>query len=211
MKHKWPVLPTILATLAVLTMLGLAYWQMQRKDQKEALLVRYNTAASQPPVAYPAVPLAKDMPLFRQSSVNCLKVISWRAISGQSIKGEAGYAHLAACQTGGGEGPGATVALGWSPRPDNPNWAGGFVSGIIAPDGKQLIKLVVSDLPANAVPGVSLLAKPSPANIPNNHLIYAIQWLIFAAAAAIIYVLAVRKKWREQSSLPSEDLQKRGK
>jgi len=33
---------------------------------------------------------------------------------------------------------------------------------------------------------------------PNNHLSYAIQWFFFAATALVIYVLALRKRWREQ-------------
>jgi surfeit locus 1 family protein len=54
----------------------------------------------------------------------------------------------------------------------------------------QLIKLVSAD----AVDGLEILAEPSPRQIPNNHLLYAIQWFIFAAAATIIYILAVRKR-----------------
>lgn len=64
------------------------------------------------------------------------------------------------------------------------------MNGIIAPESKQLIKLVATD----EVEDLQMLAKPSPEQIPNNHLLYAIQWFIFAAAAAIIYVLAVRKR-----------------
>jgi cytochrome oxidase assembly protein ShyY1 len=37
---------------------------------------------------------------------------------------------------------------------------------------------------------------PSPDSIPNNHLSYAIQWFLFAAAAALIYVLALRLRQR---------------
>lgn len=64
------------------------------------------------------------------------------------------------------------------------------MNGIIAPESKQLIKLVATD----EVEDLQMLAEPSPEQIPNNHLLYAIQWFIFAAAAAIIYVLAVRKR-----------------
>ena len=41
--------------------------------------------------------------------------------------------------------------------------------------------------------------KPIPVaieGIPNNHLSYAVQWFLFALTALVIYVLAVRKKWR---------------
>ncbi|MFN3452559.1 MAG: SURF1 family cytochrome oxidase biogenesis protein, partial [Sphingorhabdus sp.] len=107
-----------------------------------------------------------------------------------NIDGKSGFAHVASCQTGGAEGPGAKVAIGWSERPQSPKWGGGPVRGIIAPDGAQLIKLVSTD----TVQGLDRLAPPSPSQIPNNHLLYAIQWFIFAAAASIIYILAVRKR-----------------
>lgn len=188
--RRWPLIPTILVVLAVATMVGLGIWQLQRKAEKEALLARHETATGLPPVAWPAVPDPKALPLYRLSSVQCIKVVGWRAVSGSSADGKSGYAHLASCQTGGGEGPGATVAVGWSQGYDQPDWAGGLVDGIIAPEKAQLIRLVAT----KPVAGLSALAKPSPGQIPNNHLLYAIQWFIFAAAAAIIYVLALRKR-----------------
>ncbi len=187
---RWSIIPTLLVVLAVATMIGLGIWQLQRKSQKEALLARYNAAASMPAVTWPTVPLPDKLPLYRQSSVNCLKVVEWQSVSGINRDGKAGIAHVASCQTGGMEGPGARIALGWSERPENPVWQGGLVKGMIAPDGRQLIKLVATD----PVAGLTPLAKPSPDQIPNNHLLYAIQWFFFASAAAIIYVLALRKR-----------------
>ena len=191
--RNWPVIPTIIASAAILTMIALGIWQLQRKGEKEALLSIYENAAKQPSLAYPAVPDLANLPLFRQSGVQCIRVIGWRTISGTSQAGEAGFAHLAQCQTGGAEGPGAIVAIGWSKRPDPPAWRGGAINGIIAPNKPEPIKLVATD----KVDGLELLAKPSPDSIPNNHLLYAIQWFIFAFAAAVIFVLAVRKKQSE--------------
>ena len=37
-------------------------------------------------------------------------------------------------------------------------------------------------------------APPSIESIPNNHLAYAVQWFLFAAVAAIIYVIALRRR-----------------
>jgi surfeit locus 1 family protein len=187
---NWPLVPTVIVALAVATMVGLGIWQLQRKGEKEALLARYEVAAGLSAVSWPAVPDPDNLPLFRRSSLMCIRVVGWQSVSGTNAAGKAGFAHVASCQTGGMEGPGAKVAIGWSSRPDNPQWRGGAVNGVIAPDKPQLIKLVASD----AVPGLERLAAPSPDQIPNNHLLYAIQWFIFAAAAAIIYVLAVRKR-----------------
>jgi surfeit locus 1 family protein len=190
MSIRWPLIPTIIVALAVATMVGLGVWQLQRRAQKEALLEVYAAAANQPAMAWPSVPLPAKLPLFRKSSLMCMKVISWQSVSGKSATGEAGFAHIAYCQTGGAEGPGAKVAIGWSPRPDNPGWTGGAVSGVIAPDGEALIRLVAAEAPA----GLQRLALPSTDSIPNNHLLYAIQWFIFASGAAIIYVLALRRR-----------------
>lgn len=186
---KWPVIPTILVALAVATMIGLGNWQLQRKAEKEALLARYEAASGLPEVAWPAVPDPEALPLFRRSALMCVRAIKIEAVSGTSISGKAGFAHIASCQTGGAEGPGARVAIGWSERPESPKWTGGAVRGIIAPEGPQLIKLVATE----PLAGLQRLAPPSPEQIPNNHLLYAIQWFIFALAALVIYVLALRK------------------
>jgi surfeit locus 1 family protein len=187
---SWPVLPAIIAAIAVLIMVALGLWQLDRKAEKEAMLARFAAAQDAPPIAYPVVPVASDLPFYRVSRVMCVRVMAWRTVSGSSATGEPGFAHLAACQTGGSEGPGALVAVGWSKRPTTPKWNGGIVAGIIAPDNAQLIKLVAT----TPVAGLALLAKPSPDNIPNNHFLYAIQWFFFAAAAALIAFLAIRKK-----------------
>jgi surfeit locus 1 family protein len=188
--NRLPVIPTLLVTLAVATMIGLGVWQLQRKEQKEAMLSRYESAVGLPAVAWPTVPDPAALPLFRRSSLLCVRVVKIETVSGSNAAGKAGFAHIASCRTGGPEGPDAKVAFGWSERPQSPKWDGGPVEGIIAPNGAQHIKLVSTD----AVEGLEILAEPSPRQIPNNHLLYAIQWFIFAAAATIIYVLAVRKR-----------------
>jgi surfeit locus 1 family protein len=190
MSIRWPLIPTIIVTAAVATMIALGVWQLQRMAQKEALLKTYASASDQPAIAWPSVPLPNKLPLFRKSTLMCMKVIRWESVSGKSASGEAGFAHIAYCQTGGMEGPGAKVAIGWSPRPENPVWNGGEVSGVIAPDKPALIRLVANTAPA----GLTALAAPSPESIPNNHLLYAIQWFIFATAAALIYMLALRRR-----------------
>lgn len=189
---KFPVVPTIIVAAAVALMIGLGIWQLQRKGEKEALLVQYAAAADQPPVSWQAsLPPAEPL-LYRRSSVNCITVTGWQTVAGRNADDQAGFAQIAQCRTGGAEGPGANVAVGWTDRPDHPDWRGGIVNGLIAPFGKQ-IKLV-SD---GAVPGTELLVKPSAEDIPNNHLSYAIQWFLFAGIAALIYVLALRKKQRD--------------
>ncbi len=190
---KFPLAPTIIVGAAVALMIGLGIWQLQRKGQKEALLAQYAAAADMPPVSWQAnLPPGKPL-LYRRSSVNCITVTGWRTISGRSADGAAGFMQIAECRAGGAEGPGVNAAVGWTARPEHPAWSGGIVNGIITPFGNQL--KLVSD---SAVSGTRTLARPTPSDIPNNHLSYAIQWFLFAAIAGVIYVLALRRKQRDE-------------
>ena len=47
---------------------------------------------------------------------------------------------------------------------------------------------------ATGLAGLEASAPPSLETIPNNHRSYAVQWFLFAAIAAVIYVLAVRSR-----------------
>ena len=188
-----PVLPTIIVLLAVATMIGLGIWQIQRLHWKEALLADYASAATKPPIAWPMPADPDALPLYRKSSVNCVSVEGWRASSGRNRAGAAGWVHIAACRTGA-EGPGAQVVAGWSQRPENPQWAGGLVTGVIAPDSRFLVRLV-ADPP---VAGLAATQPPSLDDIPNNHFAYAVQWFLFAGIALVIYVLALRRRTGER-------------
>jgi surfeit locus 1 family protein len=186
---RLPLIPTIVVALAVAAMVGLGIWQLQRARWKEGLLARFAVARTLPSTAFPAVPPSDDALLFRRASGFCLNVTEWRAMAGRNLAGESGWRHIAACRTGA-EGPGMQVDMGWSDRSTNPAWTGGRVSGVIAPDTRHRI-LLVSTAPA---PGLQASAPPNPADVPNNHRSYAVQWFAFAAAAAIIYVLALRHR-----------------
>ncbi|WP_116968772.1 SURF1 family cytochrome oxidase biogenesis protein [Blastomonas sp. UPD001] len=192
---RLPLIPTLVVGIAIAIMIGLGIWQLQRMAWKEALLAEYRTAVDRPPVAWPVVPDASALPLYRRSSVHCLEVAGWRSSSGRSASGASGWVHIASCRTGA-EGPGAQVVAGWSQRPDNPAWSGGPVSGIIAPDSNALIRLVA----APPVAGLQPVQKPSPEDIPNNHWAYAVQWFLFAGIAAVIYGLAVARRTRSPMS-----------
>ncbi len=188
MTSRVPIFVTILVLAAVAIMIGLGLWQLQRAEWKNSLLESYAAASEMPAIAYPAVPDPEDAPYFRKSSVNCLEVTGWRATSGRSADGRSGWAHIAQCRTAGAEGPGAQVVAGWSARPDNPEWDGGVVDGIIAPDSQHVIRLVASE----PVAGLQKSQPPALEDIPNNHLSYAVQWFLFAGIALVIFLIALR-------------------
>lgn len=196
MSRKLPVLPTILVGLAVAVMVGLGVWQLERRDQKLALLETYKAAAGLQPISWPTLPLKEPLPLFRYATGNCLQVTGFRTAAGQNLKGEPGFLVIADCRTGA-EGPGMAVELGWTKDPNaGKTWQGGLVSGTIAPDSRTRMRLVA----ASPGPGLMASAPPSPDTIPNNHFSYAIQWFLFAGIAALIYGLALRQRWRKEAT-----------
>lgn len=189
--RRLPVFSSLLVLAAVAAMIGLGVWQLQRLHWKEAMLARYAAAQGLAPIPFPSVPDAKNPPLFRRSSAMCVAVTGWRAESGHNLNDEAGWAHIASCRAGA-EGPGFQAVMGWSAKPDQPGWQGGEVTGVIGPDRDHVIRLIA----ANPAPGLQPAKLPSLADVPNNHLFYAIQWFFFAGAALVIYILALRKRSR---------------
>jgi surfeit locus 1 family protein len=199
-----PILPTLLVILAVLTMIGLGLWQLDRRAEKRHAIALAQANPQRPSVAFPMLPpIAPDL-LFRPSSVHCLRVVDWRVEAGRAADGSTGYRHIAECSTGA-EGPGVLVAVGVGQKPDQrPDWTGGQVAGWISqePDHRALLSRIGGKAPplrpmliARSAPaGLKPLAPPSAADLPNNHLAYAVQWFIFAALAMLIYGLALRRR-----------------
>jgi surfeit locus 1 family protein len=195
---RWPLIPTLFVAAAILAMIGLGVWQLRRAAWKADLIARFEANRGKPPVAWPTVSGSDDALLYRRATGFCLQPVAWRAIAGRNLKDEPGWAHIASCRTGGAEGPGMEVDIGWSKSGEAPRWSGGEVRGIIVPDAKHRIRLVAETPAAGLQPSRS----PDPAETSNNHLAYAVQWFLFAAAAAVIYVLALRKRQREAPKPP---------
>jgi|SRR5579884_374174 len=198
MTRRIPVVATIVVAVAIALMIGLGVWQLQRAKWKEGLIARYAAADKLPPIAYPTVPLHSDqLPLFRHATGVCLRVVGQRAIGGENRAGEPGYVHILDCQTGA-EGPGMSVEVGWSKDPNaKVNWAGGPVSGVIAPDRLHRMRLVAASSPPGLEPSkVPDVTSVSPIT-PEGHRGYAATWFGLAVIALITYVLAVRKRWKQ--------------
>ncbi|MDE2597664.1 MAG: SURF1 family protein [Sphingomonadales bacterium] len=183
--RRIPILPTLIVLIAAGIMIRLGFWQLDRLHQKEALLARYAAAESMSSeVAWPRDAAAAGNALYRRSRVTCESVSGISARAGENRAGDGGMAHVATCLlAGGGE---AKVVLGWSRSPVSPDWRGGEVSGTVAPGPRLVADPPLAGLEANA--------RPDPANIPNNHLSYAVQWFLFALTALTIYALALRKR-----------------
>jgi surfeit locus 1 family protein len=190
--RRWPIIPTIIVLGAVAVLIGLGVWQLQRLKTKEALIARYAQAERLPPIVWPTLPMKdSQLPLFRHATGVCLRPVGKRVVGGESASGEPGFVQIVDCVTGA-EGPGMSVAVGWSKNPNaKVNWPGGPVSGVIGPDKDMRMRLVA----ATAPPGLEPVAPPSLSSIPNNHMQYAVTWFLFAMIAPLIYVLALRSRW----------------
>jgi surfeit locus 1 family protein len=190
-----PLLPTLVVALAVATMIALGLWQLlDRHPQKQVYLAQLAGNPQRPPVAFPTAPDGRL--LFRRSSGTCLPPVSVRLAGA----GKAGFRAIASC------GNDMLVQLGTTRDPNaKVRWSGGPVEGRIAqaPDARSLIGGLFDHSPPRpmlvlATPAAGLGPNPVPTidAIPNNHLAYAGQWFFFAAGAALIYWLALRRRGR---------------
>jgi surfeit locus 1 family protein len=196
MFRRLPIIPTIVVAVAVAAMIALGVWQLLiRAPEKDALLAKYVRAEGQPPIIFPARTEDGLLPLFRHATAMCARVVGRHAQAGENLAGEPGYVQLYDCYTPGDHPVLFTVEAGWSKDPNaRVTWAGGPVSGVIAPDRRTRMRLVAGTAPQGLEPS----APPSLATIPNNHRFYALQWFAFAVIAMVIYGLAVRKRLNAQ-------------
>ena len=185
--RRIPVIPTLVVLAAVAVMIRLGVWQIERLHWKQALIAYY--AAAQADTATHRWPSVAGLPIaYSRVETDCMKVIAVAPQAGQNAKGQAGWAQVADCVVPDGQR--AQVVIGWSARPDSVAWAGGRVSGTWLDKG-SIGNVIVADPPQA---GLQPNARPNPAEVPNNHLAYAVQWFLFAATALVIYALALRKR-----------------
>jgi surfeit locus 1 family protein len=206
---RFPILPTLLVAAAVATMICLGIWQLGRAEEKDAQGAQYRNNVRLPAMALPTTGSFDRSLLYRRASAFCVEVIGWRKIGGRSASGRSGTRHIADCRTGA-EGPGFATDMGVSADPKVvPQWRGGEIEGIIAldPGRAGLLERLTGKAPPPrpmlvslfAAPGLEPTAPPRPDGLLfNSSHSYAIQWFFFAALAAIIYLLALRRRQREK-------------
>ncbi|HEY0112466.1 MAG TPA: SURF1 family cytochrome oxidase biogenesis protein [Allosphingosinicella sp.] len=200
---RFPLLPTALVVAAVAAMIGLGGWQIRRAHLKEGMIEVYRANRNLPPMALPPTGPVDDTLLYRRATAMCLEVTGWRLLGGQSASGQGGTRFIADCRTGA-EGPGFAADMGVSRDPKaRPSWRGGEVSGFVVsePPRESLFQrlkgrkspprpMIVSTTPA---PGLEASQAPLPPN-GNSSWSYAFQWFFFAFVAAVIYIVALRRR-----------------
>lgn len=187
--RQLPIIPTIIVLTAVATMIALGVWQLERADEKAALIVKYEAAISGREFTdWPMTDAQVGDRLYRMTRVTCTEVLGRRSAAANSAEGRKGQAQIATCKLANGRE--AEIALGFTRMPEEGNWQGGAVAGMIAP-GPRLVAMPPQ-------PGLQPLARPDPRDLPNNHMAYAGQWFFFAMTALVIYFLAIRKRLAER-------------
>lgn len=194
--RRIPILATTVVVAAGAVMIGLGIWQLERAEWKTELLNRYRAAAALPPVdRFEGTP-PEDLP-FRRAVLDCVRGEQWSRVHGRSARGEPGWSHRLACRTARAER--VHVDMGWSRSTIAAvGWRPGVIEGVLVPDRQHGVRLVADTPPSGLQPS----AAPSIDDIPNNHLLYAVEWFFFAAAAAFIYVLALGRRLSRGASAP---------
>lgn len=185
---------TFVVLMAVGIMASLGVWQLDRLQWKKALLAQYERASRiGAPVEFPTGPREDaEKVYFRRSTINCDRVVGEpRLIGGHNARNELGYVHIVNCAVN--DDAVVPVQIGWSKGPDKILWQGGAIAGTIAPYDDAPARLIASSPKG----GLDASQIPSPDGIPNNHLSYAIQWFFFAATSLVIFLIALRARWKK--------------
>jgi surfeit locus 1 family protein len=203
---RLPIVPTLVVALAAAAMIALGVWQLQRARWKEALLAQYAVAAAMPAVDLDPL-LEGRAPLpplsFRRALVTCrADDVAPEVRAGRSAADVPGQAYYLPCRPGAAGLAGRIrVNAGWASRPDAVRRLSldGLIAGRLGAVGEDGPVTLTA---ATAAPPLAPSRAPSLETIPNNHRFYALQWFFFAAAALVIYVLALRG--RRRRNLPPE-------
>jgi cytochrome oxidase assembly protein ShyY1 len=199
MIRRLPIVPTVIVLIVVAACIAAGIWNLGRAKFHQSELRRFEMASKLPPISFPTLPIRdQQLPLYRQATGNCLRVVNRRTSAGENQSGEPGFVIILDCVTGA-EGPGMSVQVGWSKNPNaTTSWRGGPVSGVITRDDRTRLRLVA----ATPAPGLEANGevKAGVSVSPGQNRGYAVQFFSFAAIALIIFGLAVRKRLQEEAA-----------
>jgi cytochrome oxidase assembly protein ShyY1 len=195
--RRLPIIATIIVVVAVAVMIGLGVWQLQRAAWKGRMLSELGAAQGLAPIDLDRlIAEGHDTPIaFRRATVTCQARDATVALrAGRNVRGTTGYSHFIPCRPGAAGLAGRLqINAGWSQSPNGALrlTADGPVAGIIGTadgDGPVILtaQTPIGPLQASTPPLID--------DIPNNHLAYAFQWFFFAGTAALIFLLALRRR-----------------
>jgi surfeit locus 1 family protein len=204
--RRFPLAATLLTAVMLPVLLALSYWQFAiRRPWKADLIARLEAAQTLPPVTahdyYRALIGAADLQ-FRRAVVDCRpgRVKPYDVRGGTSAKDDGGFLVLVDCNDPArARRPDLVVVAGWTLRPDavtsldlDTTFSGVLIEH---PYGKESGRPLFMLIPTSAVPPLVPSRLPTPGDLPDNHLSYALQWLAFAVTLAVVYLVYLRQ-WR---------------
>ncbi len=134
---------------------------------------------------------------YRRATIDCRpgRVRPYDVKGGTSAADDGGFLVLVACTPR----PDVVVVAGWTLRPDTVtalDVEATFTGTLIArPYGDAPGRPRLMLIPTTAVPPLVPSRTPTPDDLPDNHLSYALQWLAFAVTLAVVYLVYLRQ-WR---------------
>ncbi len=204
--RRIPLVPTLMAFVMFAVLVSLGNWQLQRREWKEALVAQLLAAPKLPPLEpgdfYRSM-TGQTTVQYRRAILPCAPgtVTPYDLKGGISAAGEGGYLVLVSCRPNR-KPPDIVAVAGWTRRPDAasvPILVDTTFDGLVIerpygnlPDRPQFMLI-----PKTAVPGLEPSRVPSPEDLPNNHLSYAVQWYSFALTLAVIYGIWVWRRVRD--------------
>lgn len=200
-----PVFATIVVALAVATMIALGFWQLGRARERDRLHEELVARVALPTATYPHAAPTDLAFLYRRVTAQCARVTGWQTRGGEGQGGGKGWARIATCVAPSGSR--FLVDMGIARAPSGTvAWSGGEVTGraVREPDTRSAWQRLTAPEPARALmivaetpaPGLDASKQPDPADESNSSWSYTVQWFLFAATAAIIYTLALRRRRR---------------
>ena len=202
--RRIPIVATLVVLCALAAMIALGIWQIHRAQWKEGLLASYEAAEGAPLLYGMPHDATMDSVAFHRAHVVCTLSTTVTQLGGPNRAGQSGFRNIFGCSLI--DGRVMMAVLGWSDvmvKPVLPG-AGQRIEGegrlipddvlakrVIGEGARTLPVLLVLD---QSAAGLQPSVPPAIADIPNNHRSYAVQWFMFAAVAAIIFVLAVLRR-----------------
>jgi len=186
---RLPFVPTLLVMVLAAQLSGLGIWQLRRADEKAAMLRALSASSSLPEIDTASG--WKSGWDFRRARAVCAFDGAPTARAGRDAAGRPGYSYFAAC------GDKLSINLGWATRPGLAIKlpATATVTGMLRErPGGALSYTLIAEPP---LAGLAASRQPTIADIPNNHMGYAVQWFLFAATALVIYAVALWQRQRK--------------
>lgn len=201
--RRLPLLPTLFTAIAVLTMIGFGFWQLERREWKHRLIAQLEAARTLPPVTpreFFQAMVGEGSVQYRRAVVTCRpgRVEPYDLRGGASATGASGFLVLVSCRPPGryAKGPDIVVVAGFSPRASVPplmidtEFEGTIIQRPYDDEpGRPAFMLIPTKAVAPLVPS----RVPVPGDLPDSHLNYAFQWFAFATTLAVIYGLWLRR------------------